>query len=104
MALLVAKVPFWEGASKGVLLSVIPKSCVLLLKTLFFIVFSAKHSFAEMKECNLKRANIPTIGGCLPTCKKVFFLLFFFVWWFCFFFVFLLFGLQNIKKAMFLQC
>ena len=34
MALLVAKVPFWEGAPKGVLLSVIPKSCVLL-KTLF---------------------------------------------------------------------
>ena len=34
MALLVAKVPFWEGAPKGVLLSVIPKSCALL-KTLF---------------------------------------------------------------------
>ena len=46
MALLVAKVPFWEGASKGALLSVIPKSCALL-KTLF-IVFSAKHSFADM--------------------------------------------------------
>ena len=34
MALLVAEVPFWEGASKGALLSVIPKSCALL-KTLF---------------------------------------------------------------------
>ena len=33
MALLVAKVPFCEGASKGGLLSVIPKSCALL-KTL----------------------------------------------------------------------
>ena len=38
------------------------------------IVFSAKHSFAEIKECNLKNKKIlPKIGGCLPTCKKVFF-------------------------------
>ena len=34
MALLVAKVPFWVFPRKGVLLSVMPKSCVLL-KTLF---------------------------------------------------------------------
>ena len=34
MALLVAKVPFWVFTRKGVLLSVIPKSCALL-KTLF---------------------------------------------------------------------
>ena len=34
MALLVAKVPFWEGASKGALLSVVPKGFVLL-KALF---------------------------------------------------------------------
>ena len=34
MALLVAKVPFWVFPRKGVLLSVIPKSCALL-KTLF---------------------------------------------------------------------
>ena len=27
MALLVAKVPFWKGAPKGVFLSVIPKGC-----------------------------------------------------------------------------
>ena len=39
IALSVAKVPFWEGASKGALLSVIPKSCALL-KTLFYSVFS----------------------------------------------------------------
>ena len=38
MALLVAKVPFWEGASKGVL-SVTPESCVLL-KASFYSVFS----------------------------------------------------------------
>ena len=49
IALLVAKVPFWEGAPKGLLLSVIPKSCVLLKNTIF-IVFSAKHSFADMRE------------------------------------------------------
>ena len=61
MALLVAKVPFWEGAPKGVLLSV----C---------IVFSAKHSFADMRQCNLKKTNNFTkIGGGLPECKKVFF-------------------------------
>ena len=34
MAFLVAKVPFWEGASQGASLSVIPRSCALL-KTLF---------------------------------------------------------------------
>ena len=73
MALLVAKLPFWEGASKGALLSVIPKSC-FLLKNRFFIVFSAKHSFAEIKECNLKKQKFTKNRGCLPTCKKVFFL------------------------------
>ena len=39
MALLVAKVPFWEGGSKGALLSVIPKSCALL-KTLSYSAVS----------------------------------------------------------------
>ena len=85
MALLVAKVPFWEGAPKGVLLSVIPKSCALL-KTLFPIVLSAKHSFADMRECNLKKTkNLPKKGGGLPECKKVFFGSFFEIWWFSFF-------------------
>ena len=56
MALLVANVPFWEGPSKGALLSVIPKSCVLLKRILK--VFSAKRSFADMKECNSKKTKI----------------------------------------------
>ena len=38
-----------------------------------FIVFSTKHSFAEMKEYQSKKnRNLPKIGGCLPTCKKCF--------------------------------
>ena len=40
MALLDAKVPFWEGAPKGVLQYVI---------NTIVIVSSAKHSFADMK-------------------------------------------------------
>ena len=40
-----------------------------------FIVFSAKHSFAEIKECNLKNRKLQQKenGVCLPTCKKVLF-------------------------------
>ena len=69
----------------------------------YFIVFSAKHSFAEIKECKFKNINLPNIGACLPTCKKVFFCLFLFVSW-CFFFVlvcFVLFCLETAKKGYF---
>ena len=73
-----------------------------------FIVFSAKHSFADMKECNLKKKlnkTLPKIGGCLPKCKKVFFVvcfLFFggFVFVAC---VFVLLFCKKDKKAIFLQ-
>ena len=65
MALLVAKVPFWEGASKGVLLSVIPKS-----RKHYFIVFSAKHSFADMKECNLKKTKLIKNKGLFANMQK----------------------------------
>ena len=35
---------------------------------------SAKHSFADMRECNLiENKNLTEIGGGLPECKKVFF-------------------------------
>ena len=72
MALSVAKVPFWEGASNGALLYVIPKSCVLM-KTVFFIVFQqATQSFADMRECNFKTKW----GVVLPECRKVFFCFF----------------------------
>ena len=82
MALLVAKVPFWVFLRKGVLLSVIHKSCALL-KTLFYSVFS-KHSFVDMKECNLKK-KLPKIGV-VCQCKKVFWgYVFFAFWWSCFF-------------------
>ena len=50
-----------------------------------FIVFSAKHSFADMKERNLtKNKNLPKFRGLFAKCKKVFF--FFLVCVFLFFF------------------
>ena len=97
MALLVAKVPFWEGASKGGFTICDTKKLCSAENTIF-IVFSAKHSFADMKECNLKKKNLPKIRGCLPKCKKVFFGLFF--WFFGFVFFFLcVFVLVFCKKA-----
>ena len=101
------KVPFWEGASKGALLSVIPKSYVPQ-KALYFIVFSAKHSFANMRECNLikKNKNLTKIGGGLPECKKVFFWSPFWFWWFCFSFLcvsVLLFCSKKPKMVIFLH-
>ena len=47
----------------------------------------SKHSFAEVKECQLKNRNLPKIGGCLPTYKEVFFWsVVWFCWWFCWWF------------------
>ena len=40
-----------------------------------FIVFSGKHSFADVRECNLTK-KINKNRGCLPECKKVFFVIF----------------------------
>ena len=49
-------------------------------------MFSAKHSFVDLKECTLiKNKNFTKIGGGLPECKRVFFWYVFFVFWcFCF--------------------
>ena len=65
-----------------------------------FIVFSAKHSLAEIKECKLKKnIDLPKIRGCLPTCTKVFLVCF------CLFFMVLfvswcvLFPLKKPRKA-----
>ena len=79
MALLVAKVPVWEGASKrGFTICDTQKLCSA--ESTIYSVFS-KHSFAEVKECKLKQnRNLPKIGGCLPTFKKVFLLLFLGFW------------------------
>ena len=52
-----------------------------------FIVFSAKHSFAEINECKSKSINLPKIGGCLPTCQRFFFVAFFVFGGFWFFFL-----------------
>ena len=78
MALLVAKVPFWEGVSTGVLISVMHKSCVLL-KTPFLSV-SANHSFAEIKECKLqKRQMYQKLGVVCQHAKRCFLFVFLFV-------------------------
>ena len=69
---------------KGVLLSVIPKSCALL-KTLFYSVFS-KTQLCRHERLQLEQKQKFTKNrGCLPKCKKVFFwYVFFAFWWFCF--------------------
>ena len=66
-----------------------------------FIVFSAQHSFAEIKEGELKNNNLPKFGCCLPTCIVYF--CFFGGFVFCFS-VFLLFCLaKKPNKVIFLQ-
>ena len=58
------------------------RSAILVLaENTIFVVFSATHSFADMKECNFKKnAKIyQKHGGCLPECKEVFFCMFFWV-------------------------
>ena len=97
MALFVSEVPFWEGASRG---------GFTICDTQNLLVFSARHSFAELVECKLKNnINLPKIGGCLPTCKKVFFGLVFVVWWFGFLFLLFLFFFvwKKPQKNHFLQ-
>ena len=54
MALLVSKVPFWEGASTGGFTTCDTQKLCSVESTIM-IVLSAKHSFAEIKECNLKK-------------------------------------------------
>ena len=81
------KMFFGKGPRKGVLLSVIPKSCALL-KTLFLQCFQQNTAFADMKECNLKKKNkhVPKTRGCRQNAKKktVFLVCFFcFLVFFC---------------------
>ena len=88
MALLVAKVPFWEGASKGgFTICGTQKLC------------SAENSFADMKECNLKKNKTLPIRGCLPKCKKVFFGPFLCFLVVCFFCVFVLLFCKRAQKG-----
>ena len=77
MALLVSKVPFWEGASKR-FFTICDTQKLCSAENTISIVFSAIHSFADIKECKLKKnRKLPNIGGCLPTCRKVLFVLHF---------------------------
>ena len=97
MALLVAPLPFWEGASKGGF-TICDTQKLCSAENAILIVFSAKHSFAEIKECKLKNRSLPIIGGCV-TCKKVFFV--FLGGLVCFFCVFVLLFLKKAQKGYF---
>ena len=97
MALLVSKVPFWEGGSKGGIICDAQKLCSA--ENSIFIVCSAKHSFAEIKECNLKQKQTFTKNwGLFANMRKGVYFVCFLVWG-CFVF----FGLEKNKKAIFLQ-
>ena len=63
-------------------------------------MFSAKHSFADMRECNLRKNKTFTkIGGGLPECKKVFYLFTFLVLVVLFFVSLCFCGFVLLKKA-----
>ena len=105
MALLVSKVPFWVFPSKGgFTICDTPKLCSA--ENTILIVLSAKHSFAEIKECKLKKHKFTKNGGLFANMQKGVFL-FVFV---CFLVVFILlvcfvfFCLEKKpKKVIFLQ-
>ena len=66
---------------------------------------SAKDSFAEIKECNLKnKRSLPKIGGVCQNAKRCSLFVFFVVWWCCFSLcvLFSLFGTKN-QNGYFLQ-
>ena len=96
-----AKVPFWEGASKrGFTICDTQKLCSA--KNTIFIVLSAKHSFADMKESNLKKKNSPQkIRGCLPKCKRCFLVCFVFFGGFVFLCFVLVLFVKSLKKGYF---
>ena len=101
MALLVAKVPFWEGASKGALLSVIPKSCAPP-KRLFFTCFQQSTALQTWKSVTWKKQTFTKNRGLLAKMQKGVFLVCFsfLVVLFFFFSVFLCFCfVKSPKKA-----
>ena len=102
MALLVAKVPFWEGVSKGVV-TICDTQKLCSAENTILSCFS-KTQFTEIAECkSQKNRNLPNIGGCLPTGKTGVFLLVFLVLWFFCFLCFLLFLEKSPNKVTFLQ-
>ena len=90
MALLIAKVPFWVFPRKGALLSVMPKSCVLFSKTQL-----CRHERMQLEQKQIFTKN----RGCLPKCKKVFFLVCFFCFLVVLFFVACVLVLVFCKKG-----
>ena len=82
-------------ASKGALLSVIPKA-VFCRKYYFYSVFS-KRSFEDMKECNVKKTYIYQSLVVCQKAKRCFLVCFLFFW--CFLLFLCVFVLLFCKKA-----
>ena len=82
----------FQKPRKGLLLSVIHKSCVQLKNT-FYSVFST-HAFAEIQECELKTETYQKLGLCVYMQKC---LLVFYCWCSCFFVTFFFEGTSPLK-------
>ena len=104
MALLVAKAPFWEGASKGGF-TICDTQKLCSAGSTNFIVFSAKHNFAEIKERKLKKQKFTKHWGLFANMQKgVFFCLFLFVFGVLFFLCVSFFCfVKRPQKALFVQ-
>ena len=96
--------PFWVFPSKGgFTICDTQELCVLCLKHYFYSVFS-KHSFAEIKECKLKRKHKFTKNrGLFAKMQKGVFFLFVFLFFcvFCFLCVFVRFCLEKSHPKLF---
>ena len=106
MALLVSKVPFWVFPfwvflSKGGF-TICATQQLCSAQSTIFIVFSEKHSFAIMKECNLKKTNLPKEGGLFAKTQKGVFCSLVVLFFCCLCFVFCFF-VKRPKKGYFLQ-
>ena len=103
MTLLVAKVPFWEGASKGGFTSCDTQKLCSAENTIYSFL-SAKHSFAEIKVSVKRKTEIYQKLGAVCQHAKRCFCVFCFLGWFCFSLCFCSFVLQKkAKQAIFLQ-
>ena len=105
MALLVAKVPFWEGPGKG-LYYLWYLQAVLCWKHYFYSVHSGTQLCRNKRVQLEKQEHLPKEGVFAKMQKGVFSFVFLVVWWFCFFFVCfisLFWKKKKTKKAIFLQ-
>ena len=98
MTLLVAKVPFGEGASKGVF-TICDTQKLCSAENTLFIVFSAQHS-CRNERVQVEETEIYQNLGLFANMPKVLFCLLFIFWCFVFFSLFLFF-LEKPKKGYF---